>query len=152
MTSILMVCLGNICRSPLAHGILASKLDPNSFYVDSAGTGNYHVGESPDQRSISVAKKHGIDISNQVVRQFKTSDFDTFDHIFAMDQSNYDNIIKLARNPEDKAKVKRILDLDTSSTTSIVPDPYHGDISDFEQVYQLLEKPCQILADQLQNS
>ena len=92
---ILMVCLGNICRSPLAHGILQSKLPSDKFYVDSAGTANYHVGDSPDHRSISVAKSNGIDISMQRGRQFQISDFDTFDFIFTMDHSNYQNLIKL---------------------------------------------------------
>ena len=77
MTRILMVCLGNICRSPLAHGILQSKLSERNFYVDSAGTAAYHIGNSPDYRSIEVAKKNNIDISTQSARQFKVSDFDT---------------------------------------------------------------------------
>ena len=107
MTRILMVCLGNICRSPLAHGILQSKLPEDSFYIDSAGTAAYHVGEKPDYRSIEVAKKYGLDISKQNARQFKTIDFDRFDYIFAMDQSNYSNIIALARELEEKKITER---------------------------------------------
>ena len=110
MTRILMVCLGNICRSPLAHGIMQSKLPENHFYVDSAGTAAYHIGNAPDKRSIAVAKKHGLDISSQSARQFKVSDFDTFDFIYAMDQSNYNNIISLARNPNDIEKVRLFLE------------------------------------------
>lgn len=149
MTSILMVCLGNICRSPLAHGILESKLPSDQFYIDSAGTANYHVGDSPDHRSIAVAKQNGIDISNQRGRQFNVSDFDTFDYIFTMDDSNYQNIIALARNHNDTTKVKRILEVDESIQLTHVPDPYYGDISDFENVFQILDKVCIILSKRL---
>jgi len=151
MTSILMVCLGNICRSPLAHGILESMLPNAAFYVDSAGTANYHVGDSPDNRSISVAKSNGIDISRQQGRQFKISDFDTFDYIFVMDQSNFDNVIKLARHTSDIAKVKLILEVDDTINNKRVPDPYYGNDSDFEHVFHLLHNACDILAKQLKN-
>ena len=104
-----MVCLGNICRSPLAEGILKSKLSNKSFLVDSAGTANYHVGNSPDKRSVAVAKKYGLDISNLRGRQFCVSDFDIFDFIYVMDESNYKNVIKLARNKTEVSKVKMIL-------------------------------------------
>lgn len=144
-----MVCLGNICRSPLAHGILESKLPSDQFYIDSAGTANYHVGDSPDHRSIAVAKQNGIDISNQRGRQFNVSDFDTFDYIFTMDDSNYQNIIALARNHNDTTKVKRILEVDESIQLTHVPDPYYGDISDFENVFQILDKVCIILSKRL---
>ncbi|MEM5566469.1 low molecular weight protein-tyrosine-phosphatase [Psychroserpens sp. AS72] len=149
MTSILMVCLGNICRSPLAHGLLESKLPSDLFYVDSAGTANYHIGDSPDQRSIAVAKTHGIDISQQQVRQFKISDFDTFDYIYVMDQSNFDNVIKLARDTDDFAKVKLILEVDTSTLDKHVPDPYYGGDSGFENVFKLLDKATSIISQQL---
>ena len=148
MTKILMVCLGNICRSPLAHGILESKLDDTKYYVDSAGTANYHVGDHPDRRSIAVARQHGIDISGQRGRQFKVKDFDSFDHIFVMDESNYQNVIELARTEEDKAKVKLILD-DGSGETSIVHDPYYGDSSDFETVYRQLDAACERIKNSL---
>ena len=152
MTSILMVCLGNICRSPLAHGILESKLPKEKFYVDSAGTANYHVGDRPDHRSIATAKAHGIDISHQRGRQFKVTDFDTFDHIFVMDQSNYTNVIKLARGHSDIGKVKLILEIDDDILNKNVKDPYYGDESDFEDVYQLLNKACQTLSTRLKNT
>jgi protein-tyrosine phosphatase len=147
-----MVCLGNICRSPLAHGILESKLPSNQFYVDSAGTANYHVGNSPDHRSITVAQSHGIDISAQRGRQFKISDFDTFDHIYVMDQSNYENVIKLARNTNDIAKVKLILEINDRVSDKRVPDPYYGDLSDFEHVFSLLDNTCSILSETLINN
>ncbi len=151
MVKILMVCLGNICRSPLAHGILESKLPSDKFYVDSAGTANYHVGDSPDHRSVAVAKSHGIDISMQRGRQFKVSDFNDFDYIFTMDDSNFQNVIALARDTKDIAKVKPILEMDNQSNFSYVPDPYYGDMSDFEEVYSVLNQACEALSQQLQN-
>jgi protein-tyrosine phosphatase len=144
-----MVCLGNICRSPLAHGILESKLPSDQFYVDSAGTANYHVGEQPDHRSISVAKSHGIDISLQSGRQFQTSDFDTFDFIYVMDQSNFENVVQLARNTNDSAKVKLILEEDDSILDTHVPDPYYGDLSNFEHVFHLLNTACETISKRL---
>ena len=109
MTKILMVCLGNICRSPLAEGLSKSKLSTNNFTVDSAGTGAYHIGNPPDIRSIAIATKYGLDISNLKARQFIASDFDRFDFIYVMDKSNYRNVIKLATTKEDKEKVSLIL-------------------------------------------
>lgn len=100
---ILMVCLGNICRSPLAEGILQSKLSPENFTVDSAGTASYHIGKLPDPRSIAVAKKNNIDITHQRCRQFTKNDFDVFDYIYAMDVSNYKNIIRLAESEDQKS-------------------------------------------------
>ncbi|MGB3608381.1 MAG: low molecular weight protein-tyrosine-phosphatase [Psychroserpens sp.] len=149
MTNILMVCLGNICRSPLAHGLLESKLPQDSFYIDSAGTGNFHIGDPPDHRSIAVAKSNGIDISNQQARQFKVSDFDAFDFIYVMDQSNYDNVIALARHDSDKEKVSRILKVVDNVGTKNVPDPYHGDLSDFEHVFSLLNNACTSISKSL---
>jgi len=149
MTRILMVCLGNICRSPLAHGILHSKLNEESFYVDSAGTAAYHIGNQPDRRSIKVAKNNGINISNQSARQFKVSDFETFDYIYAMDHSNYTNIINLARTLNDIGKVKLFLEINPNITNKNVPDPYYGDLSDFEYVFNLVNETCDILANSL---
>ncbi|WP_339754040.1 low molecular weight protein-tyrosine-phosphatase [uncultured Winogradskyella sp.] len=149
MTRLLMVCLGNICRSPLAHGILQSKLSERNFYVDSAGTATYHIGNSPDYRSIEVAKKNNIDISTQSARQFKVSDFDTFNYIYAMDQSNYINIISLARNNDDIGKVKLFLEENTSISNKNVPDPYYGDSTDFETVFSLIEVTSELIAKKL---
>lgn len=150
MVKILMVCLGNICRSPLAHGILESKLPSDRFIVDSAGTANYHVGEAPDRRSIAVARSHGIDISHQRGQQFKTSFFDSYDHIYVMDEYNYEDVIRLARNREDAAKVKLILDEDDSASIKHVPDPYYGDMSGFEFVYNVLDQVCDRISKKLQ--
>lgn len=144
-----MVCLGNICRSPLAEGILASKLPKDKFLIDSAGTGAYHIGKQPDQRSILVAKKNGIDISHQKARQFSSSDFDNFDYIFAMDNSNYDNIIDLIKKEEDKAKVDMILNHLFPGENVDVPDPYYGLQNGFDMVYEMLDETCSILAKKL---
>lgn len=135
---ILMVCLGNICRSPLAEGIMqhAVKEAGLNWRIDSAGTGNWHVGDPPDSRSIRVAKKHGIDISKQVCRQFKLNDFDTFDLILVMDKNNLSDVLALARNERDEAKVKLFL------VDKEVPDPYFDD-AQFEQVFELIELGCE---------
>src|ERR1700761_2966570 len=108
---ILMVCLGNICRSPLAEGIMQhlAKQQGLDWEVDSAGTGDWHVGEGPDRRSVRTAREQGIDISQQVCRLFRISDFDTFDHILVMDKSNHRNILVMARNDEDRKKVSLLL-------------------------------------------
>ncbi len=149
MTRILMVCLGNICRSPLAHGVLQSKLNTEEFFVDSAGTAAYHIGSKPDHRSIKVANSNGIDISSQRARQFKVSDFDDFDIIYAMDESNYSNIIKLSRNEVDLNKVKLFLDENQEVQNKNLLDPYYGDITDFEHVYNLVEITCTLIQNKL---
>ena len=148
-TRVLMVCLGNICRSPLAEGILKSKVDQTKIHVDSAGTGDYHIEEMPDKRSISVARKYDLDITDQRGRQFSISDFDKFDHIYVMDNSNYENVIALARNQEDKQKVKLILNEIFPGENVDVPDPYFGGDHGFENVYQMLEEACENIAQKL---
>ncbi len=144
-----MVCLGNICRSPLAEGILKSKVDTSKVVVDSAGTGHWHVGEQPDQRSITIGKKHNIDISNQRGRQFSTKDFDEFDIIYVMDNSNRENILALAENEAQKEKVKLILDEIFPGENVDVPDPYFGGDRGFESVFKMLEEACTKIADRL---
>lgn len=146
---ILMVCLGNICRSPLAEGLLAAKLPKDKFIVDSAGTGNYHIGKQPDSRSIATAKKNGIDITNQRGRQFSSNDFDEFDYIFAMDISNFENIIRLAKNETQKEKVELILNHLFPGDNVDVPDPYYGLQNGFDMVYEMLDETCDILAKKL---
>lgn len=146
---ILMVCLGNICRSPLAEGILQSKLPVDKFIVDSAGTGNWHVGQQPDKRSILTAKNRGIDISCQKARQLKKSDFEEFDHIYVMDSSNYNDVIKMAPNETAKQKVKFILNEVFPDEKTDVPDPYYGEQNGFESVYDMLEEACTVLAKKL---
>ena len=149
MQKILMVCLGNICRSPLAQGILESKVDTDLVYIDSAGTAAYHVGNLPDKRSIEVAKKYDINITNQRARKFAVKDFEEFDYIYAMDDSNYHNILKLARNAADEKKVKMILNETHPNKNLSVPDPYYGGNQGFENVYNMLDEACEIIADKL---
>lgn len=149
MTNILMVCLGNICRSPLAEGILKSKLPENKFFIDSAGTANYHVGSTPDKRSVAVGNKYGVDISNLKGRQFKVNDFDNFDLIFVMDASNYNNVISMARTEQDQNKVKYLLNEIYPNQNFEVPDPYYGGDQGFENVYKMLDEACSIIANSL---
>lgn len=146
---ILMVCLGNICRSPLAEGILASKLPKDKFIIDSAGTGNWHVGCKPDDRSIATAKKNGIDISQQKGKHFNTHFFDSYDYIYVMDTSNYDNVIALATTENHKNKVQLILEELFPSENVDVPDPYYGLQNGFDMVYEMLDESCTILAKKL---
>ncbi|MCL4145904.1 UNVERIFIED_CONTAM: hypothetical protein GTU68_056930 [Idotea baltica] len=146
-----MVCLGNICRSPLAEGILKSKVDSQKVFIDSAGTGGYHIGNMPDSRSIAVAKKYNIDITSQRCRKFRQSDFEEFDIIYVMDSFNRDDILSLARSDEDEAKVKMILNELFPNENVDVPDPYHDTERGFENVYQMLDKSCAIIANLLNN-
>ncbi|RTZ05535.1 low molecular weight phosphotyrosine protein phosphatase [Flavobacterium bomense] len=146
---ILMVCLGNICRSPLAEGLLASKLPKNKFSVDSAGTGYWHIGHSPDERSIAVAKINKINISNQKGRQFSSADFDTFDYIYVMDNSNYEDVVQLAEHPKQIEKVQLILNELFPNEKVDVPDPYFGLPNGFEIVYNMLDEACTVLAQKL---
>ncbi len=150
-TRVLMVCLGNICRSPLAEGILKSKVDPAKVYVDSAGTSNYHVGDDPDRRSIAIARKNGLDITDQRGRQFSAEDFKDFDLIFAMDTFNYRDILELAETEKDKQKVHLILNEIFPGENVDVPDPYHGGEQGFENVYQMLNEACDSIARKIQN-
>ncbi|WP_413512483.1 low molecular weight protein-tyrosine-phosphatase [Myroides odoratus] len=150
-TKVLLVCLGNICRSPLAEGILRAKLPQDDFLIDSAGTGNWHIGELPDQRSIDIANKYGIDLTTQRARQFIKDDFTTFDHIYVMDQSNYTNVIQLAEKTEDIQKVHLLLDAIDPGKKTEVPDPYFGGADGFEQVYQLIDQACTLIAKKLKS-
>lgn len=143
-----MVCLGNICRSPLAEGILQDRLG-SKFLVDSAGTIALHQGEHPDKRSIATAENHGIDISKQKSRPIKKSDFDEFDVIYCMDKNNVQDVLPLAKTPEQKAKIHLFLEVLKDSSLTEVPDPYWGNMQDFEDVYQLIDKACTIIAKDL---
>jgi protein-tyrosine phosphatase len=148
MSSVSMVCLGNICRSPLAEGILRQKTQELNLniIIDSAGTSDNHVGQHPDKRSILNAKKHGIDISKLKARQFKVADFDTFDYIFVMDSYNHTDVIALARNENDRKKVELILNMAFPNSNKAVPDPYYGGEKEFEQVFLLLNEACERIA------
>ncbi|WP_293872305.1 low molecular weight protein-tyrosine-phosphatase [Flavobacterium sp.] len=146
---ILMVCLGNICRSPLAEGLLSAKLPKDKFFVDSAGTGAYHIGKQPDQRSVDTAQKKGLDISYQKARQFTPSDFEDFDYIFVMDNTNYDDVIELAKNENHKKKVQLILNELFPGDNVDVPDPYYGLQNGFDMVYEMLDETCDIISKKL---
>jgi protein-tyrosine phosphatase len=148
-TKVLMVCLGNICRSPLAEGILRSKVNSAKITVESAGTGGWHVGEKPDPRSIEVARKNGLDITYQRGRKFSAYDFESYDHIYVMDNSNYQDVIKLAKNNDEIAKVKLILDEIFPNENVDVPDPYYGGTFGFENVFNMLDEACEKIAARL---
>ncbi|MDP2687795.1 MAG: low molecular weight protein-tyrosine-phosphatase [Aequorivita sp.] len=148
-TRILMVCLGNICRSPLAEGILKSKVDISKVFVDSAGTGHWHVGDEPDKRSVAVGKKYKIDITAQRGRQFSPKDFDDFDIIYVMDNSNKENVLALAENDSHRKKVKLILDEIFPGENVDVPDPYFGGNAGFENVFKMLDEACEQIATRL---
>ena len=137
---VLMVCLGNICRSPLAQGILEQKLSNLGldWYVDSAGTGNWHAGEQPDKRSVAIAQKNGLDISKQKARQITKADLKLFDLILAMDSSNYNDVLKLCNTDEEKSKVKILLNYVHEGENRSVPDPYFT--GGFDEVYRLLDE------------
>ena len=144
---ILMVCLGNICRSPMAEGVLRDKANRLSLdlEVDSAGTAAYHVGEAPDTRMIETAKKKGINISDLRARQFCVNDFDVFDKIYAMDASNLSNMQKLARNKSDLDKLDLLLNCKDSFLNKSVPDPYYGGEDGFFNVYNILEESIEFI-------
>ncbi|MGK9127424.1 low molecular weight phosphotyrosine protein phosphatase [Olivibacter sp. SA151] len=141
---ILVVCLGNICRSPLAHGILAhlAKEKGLDWEIDSAGTGDWHVGECPDRRSIAIAKKYGVDISGQRARQFNRIDFEYYDKILVMDRNNLRDVLAMAHSPADRAKVSLFLEND------IVQDPYY-DNNLFDPVYKIIAARCETLLKEL---
>ena len=134
-----MVCLGNICRSPLAEGILSSKTNSSEIFVDSAGTAGYHVGNPPDPRSVEVAASHGIDISRQRCRRLSQDDFDEFDYIFAMDRENLIHLQELVRSAEDLAKVSLLLE-SAEMAEEEVPDPYYGGDDGFLHVFRMIDR------------
>jgi protein-tyrosine phosphatase len=148
---VLMVCLGNICRSPLAEGIMKQQAARAGFewFVDSAGTGHWHTGALPDPRSIQTAHTHGIDITDQRARQILPIDFDRFDRIFVMDVLNLNDVLHLARNEVDRSKVSLLLDQVYPRQNQSVPDPYHDD-DGFEAVFQMLELSCAAFVDRYQ--
>jgi protein-tyrosine phosphatase len=145
MKKVLFVCLGNICRSPMAEGVfkkvVESKGVASKFYIDSAGTSAYHIGAQPDARMRATALENGI-VLDHCARQIKIKDFDDFDYILAMDISNYHNIRSLT---SDKAKLDKVLMMrafDSDKSSMDVPDPYYGGISGFKEVYDILWRCC----------
>lgn len=150
MNRILVVCLGNICRSPLAEGILLHLVTTHklNLTIDSAGTSDYHINQSPDSRTVSNAKKHNIDLTPLKARQFIQSDFNKFDRIFVMDKSNYRDVLNLSRNEEDKFKVELFLNILYPGKNMEVPDPYYGGESGFENVFNLVWNTSERLIEQ----
>lgn len=148
-----MVCLGNICRSPLAEGILRQKTIENqhTITIDSAGIIGIHAGEQPDKRMQATALKYGVDLSTLRSRQVTMADFQEFDRIYAMDESNYSDLQKLAKNEVQKAKVRLLLDENPLNSLKNVPDPYYGGQEGFEQVYILLEETINHLINNLKH-
>jgi protein-tyrosine phosphatase len=140
---VLMICLGNICRSTLAEGILKHKVAEQNldWQVDSAGTGGWHAGELPDRRSIAMAKKYGIDLTDQRARQFQKTDLDTFDLVLTMDKNNYQDILRFAKTEVQRAKVHLIMNFSRPNSDAEVPDPYYD--NRFQLVYDLLDEACE---------
>jgi len=136
-----MVCLGNICRSPLAEGIMRKRTNKQDFLIDSAGTANYHQGAAPDHRSIAIAALHNIDISKQQARQLTPADIDAFDHILVMDEENLSNALALCTSAAQRDKIALIT---TASEVDAlrIPDPYYGGDDGFAHVYELLHDCC----------
>ena len=145
---ILMVCLGNICRSPLAEGILKTKLSGDHF-IDSAETISQHEGEHPDIRAVKTASKHNIDISKQKSRPLTDLDLENFDKIYCMDIDVYEDVISKVKNEEQREKISLFLEVLGNHKNAEIPDPYWGDMKDFENIYQLLDKGCDKIADHL---
>ncbi len=142
-----MICLGNICRSPLAEGVLKHKLAQKEldWHVDSAGTGGWHAGELPDKRSIAIARKYNIDLTDQRARQFQKGDLDTFDLILTMDKSNYRDIQRFAKTDAQRAKIHLIMNFSRPNSDLEVPDPYYD--NRFQLVYDLLDEACEAVVD-----
>jgi len=146
-----MVCLGNICRSPMAEGIVRDRIEERELDIelDSAGTGDYHVGEAPDKRARANMSENGHDITDLRARQFTREDFKDFDRIYVMDQSNYNNVVALAETDADRSKVELFLNLASPGSDAEVPDPYFGGDSGFQHVYELLNEAADRLMEEL---
>lgn len=151
--NLLMVCLGNICRSPTAHAVMQHKLNAAGLAatvaVDSAGTAAYHIGKAPDPRSIEAAARRGYDLRELRARQVSSSDFRHFDYLLAMDHSNHGNLLRLS-GPDGQSQVHLLLDFAADAGLREVPDPYYGGEQGFEQVLDLVEQACDGLLAHLQ--
>lgn len=148
--SILFVCLGNICRSPMAEGIfrsMAQSTGLGELRIDSAGTGSWHEGDPPDSRSIAVAAENGVDITDQRARTIRPDDFDRFDLIVAMDRSNVSNLVAVA-SPSSHHRIHHFMTLAMKRPVDI-PDPYMGGNDGFESVYRMLQEGCEALRAQM---
>ena len=151
---VLMVCLGNICRSPLAEGILKhkSKQYNLNWFVDSAGTAGYHIGEKPHHLSIKVAKENGIDISTQQCRKFVREDIIRFDKIFVMDENNYQDVKDICGKDWNENKVDLLLNLSYKNENKNVPDPWYGNIDGYHKVFAMINEACEVLVKEHKKS
>jgi protein-tyrosine phosphatase len=150
MVRVLFICMGNICRSPLAQGVFEDVLRREGLEgevsVDSAGTGAWHVGSSPDERALSAASLRGVDISSQRARRIKPEDCRNFDYVLTMDEENYRAVAGLCRG---SAVVRPFLDFATDSPETAVPDPYYGGPDGFEHVLDLVEEASEGLLEDI---
>jgi protein-tyrosine phosphatase len=153
LIKILFVCTGNICRSPLAEGILREKLRTKNIAaeIDSCGFESFHVGDPPDERALAVARKRGIDLSSHRARLFNPYDFERFDYIYAMDSSHYKNILRLTRSESDTVKVDYLLNVLYPGQNLGVQDPWYHDLDAFEKVYLQLDKACDRIVEMMVN-
>jgi len=149
---VLFVCLGNICRSPLAEGLLRDKIRKKNLPVemDSAGTGGWHAGENPDPRAVATARKFGVDISGLVARQFSADDFLRFDKIYVMDKANYRDVLSLAKEESHRAKVDFFLNVTSPGSNADVPDPWYGGADGFVSVYKMLDEAAEALVAKIE--
>lgn len=154
MIKILMVCLGNICRSPLAEGIMRDKLENSGIegMVDSCGFEAFHTGDAPDPRSMEIARQHGVDISMQQSRLFSVDDFDKFDKIYVMDQNNYSDVARYARNKEDLKKIDFIMNVVYPDSNRPIPDPYYGGDGGFKNVWKMLDQASDEIIEQIKTN
>jgi protein-tyrosine phosphatase len=153
---ILMVCLGNICRSPMAEGVLKAALDQryvkHQVMVDSCGFEAFHLGERPHSMAIATAQRHGVDISQQRQRLFEPADFDRFDRIYVMDNGNYAQVRAMSRTAEDMQKVDYLMNVIHPGSNRIVPDPWGGTGKDYEYSFSLIEQACQKIVAMLDST
>ena len=151
--TILMVCLGNICRSPLAEGILQQKIKAAglNWTVDSAGTNGYHVNEAPHRLSQKVAKKRGLDISKQVCRRFVIEDFERFDKIYVMAADVTDEMRELTGSKFDDSKIDLLLNELYPGENKDIPDPWYGPEAGYEEVFDMIEEACEVIIRKYKN-
>lgn len=149
--NILFVCLGNICRSPIAHGLMQRKYEEKKIdgIVDSAGFESFHINDPPDPRVIKIAGENGLDLSRKRARLFSSEDFDKFDRIYVMDLKNYRDVMYFARNEKDKAKVDFIMNMLEPGKNKAVPDPYYRSIGACAEVYEILDKATDKILDEI---
>lgn len=153
--NICFVCLGNICRSPTAEGIFQHLVNERGyesyFYIDSAGTSAYHIGEPANRKSRGVARKHGVELHSKA-RRFTSKDLDEFDLILAMDRDNFQNIRQLDSRNQHSDKIKLMRDFDSSPGDGAVPDPYYGGMDGFQHVFDVVKRSCENLLDELEGN